>query len=180
MKSSYSLNLESFSIDARYHRHLTFGIAAAVIALSLTTAGYAVYQWYADWQLAHSELPAAPALSSTDKTRALVAAIPNEHIFGQAATGLGNMPISNLQLRVTGISKIEGDDEEAQSLSRAYISMAGQPSKIYKIGDNLPYGVKVYDITADTVVLENGGKLEKLPIPRDQLQFKPKPMLERS
>lgn len=179
MKSSYSLNLESFSIDVRYHRHLMLGAAVALIALSLTTAGYAVYQWTADWQLAHSELPAAPVLATADATSSLVAAIPGEHVFGQPAAGLGNMPISNLQLRVTGIAKVEGDDETAQSLSRAYISVAGQPSKIYKIGDNLPYGVKVYDITADAVVLQNGGQLEKLPLPRDPLQFKPKPTLER-
>ena len=177
MKSSYSLNLESFSIDVRYQRHLMLGAAIVLIALSLTTAGYAVYQWYADWQLAHSELPEAPSLATSAATSSLVAAIPSEHVFGQPAAELGNMPISNLQLRVTGIAKVEGD-EEAQALSRAYISVAGQPSKIYKIGDNLPYGVKVYDITADAVVLQNGGQLEKLPLPRDPLQFKPKPTLE--
>jgi hypothetical protein len=66
------------------------------------------------------------------------------------------------------------------SISKAYISISGQPGKIYQIGDNLPYGVKVYDITPDTVILENDGHLEKLPLPREKLLFKRKNIQEYS
>ena len=101
----------------------------------------------------------------------MIASIPDEHLFGKAFSKSGDVPITNLQLRVTGIVKVQ--DEENGSYSKAYISISGQPSKIYQVGDSLPYGVKVYAISHDTVILENGGRLEKLPLPREKLVFKP-------
>ncbi|TAK75183.1 MAG: hypothetical protein EPO11_05825 [Gammaproteobacteria bacterium] len=123
---------------------------------------YALWQWHSDWVLAHQPMT-APVLTTSDATTSLIAAIPDEHLFG---AGVGEMPISSLQLRVTGIVKMEG------ALSKAYISIAGQSSKIYRTGDSLPYGVTVHDITSDAVILENDGHLEKLPLPREQLAFK--------
>ncbi len=93
-----------------------------------------------------------------------------KHLFGMSATG--DMPITNLELRVTGIAREA--DAQSENVSRAYISIAGGVSKIYQVGDSLPDGVKIYDITSDTVILENSGKLEKLPMPRQKLQFKPR------
>jgi hypothetical protein len=58
--------------------------------------------------------------------------------------------------------------------------MSGQPSKIYQVGDSLPYGVKVHEITHDAVILENGGHLEKLPMTREKLKFKPRDTEENS
>ena len=66
------------------------------------------------------------------------------------------------------------DSNRSGPVSKAYISIDGQPSKIYQVGESLPSGVKVYDITPNEVVLENDGNLEKLPLPREQLKFKPK------
>jgi type II secretory pathway component PulC len=131
---------------------------------------FAFQQWHNDWSLAHQEITHAANVTAKDETADMIAAIPDEHIFGQNLVDSGNMPITNLQLRVTGIVKVETED--AKSVSKAYISISGQPGKIYQAGDSLPYGVKVYDITPDTVILENDGHLEKLPLPRERLQFK--------
>ncbi len=125
-------------------------------------------QWRADWTLAHQV--STPAYVSTkNETAEMIAAIPETHIFGQNISSK-NTPISDLQLRVTGIVSIE--EEKHHGHSKAYISISGQPAKIYQIGDTLPVGVKVYDITPDTVILDHDGKLEKLPLPREGLKFK--------
>jgi len=93
-------------------------------------------------------------------------------LFGNTYSKNGDVPISDLELRVTGIVKVE--NETVGSASKAYISISGQPSKIFQVGDSLPYGVKVHDISFDAVILENGGHLEKLPLPRETLEFKPR------
>jgi hypothetical protein len=101
----------------------------------------------------------------------MINSLPEKHLFGQAFSRTDGMPISNLQLRVTGIVKV--NTETGKEVSKAYISISNQPAKIFEVGDTLPYGVKVYSITPDAVVLENDGHLEKLPLPREKLQFKP-------
>ncbi|EKD71207.1 MAG: hypothetical protein ACD_46C00246G0006 [uncultured bacterium] len=143
-----------------------------IVLLSVSTLimfFYASWQWRNDWIIAHQEI-VNTSLSTIDDTQEMIASIPKAHLFGQSFTN-GEVPISSLQLRVTGIVKI--DPEQEDNKSKAYISIQGQPSKIYEKGDDLPYGVKVYDITSDAVILENNGHLEKLPLPREKLEFKP-------
>lgn len=142
-------------------------ICAATAALAVLTLFMALWQWHNDWALAQQSFTqTAPVVSNTD----MIARLPEDHLFGKAFS-TGNMPITNLQLRITGIVKV--NNEQGNSVSKAYISIEGQPSKIYQVGDSLPYGVKVYEITNDSVILENNGHLEKLPLPREKLQFRP-------
>ena len=147
------------------------GICAFWTALFILTFIYTVYQWHQDWTFAHQPLAGVSNSSSTHQAAAMIAAIPDNHLFGKSLAK-NDVPVTNLELRVTGIVKIEG--EQTDAISKAYISISGQQSKGYQVGDNLPYGVKVYDITPETVILENDGRLEKLPLPRTPLQFKPK------
>jgi hypothetical protein len=137
---------------------------------------YSIWRWHGDWIIAHETLPPPPALNATDQTALMIAAIPDDHLFGQAYSNNGEVPLSDLQLRVTGIVKVT--TEGGGSFSKVTISISGQPGKIYQVGDNLPYGVKVYDITPQAVILENGGRLEKLPLPREKLEFHPRTTTE--
>jgi general secretion pathway protein C len=156
-------------LNMPFNQRYLLGATAALGLIVLASFIYIVSAWYLDWQLAHQEV--APTVKQdSDANARLIANIPNQHLFGLAATG--DMPISNLQLRVTGIAREA--DAQNENVSKAYISIAGAPSKIYQVGDSLPDGVKVYEITQDTVILENGGQLEKLPLPRGKLQFKPR------
>lgn len=169
------MNLNDLTANISSSQRSVLGISLAVATLVLLTFGYAAWQWRSDWVLVHQMNAETPTLNNTNQLSDTVLAIPDEHLFGSSK--LGNMPITNLQLRVTGIVKV--DAEQMGAYSKAYISIAGQASKIYQIGDTLPYGVKVYDITSDAVILENDGRLEKLPLPREQLKFKPKPTGEQ-
>jgi len=164
------------SININHTQRYVLGAFAVLAALVCCTFGYSLWQWRNDWILAHKEQTSA-AIVKSDQTAVMIAAIPDEHLFGKAFTRLGEAPVTNLQLRVTGIVKVES--EVYGSYSKAYISISGQPGKIYQVGDSLPYGVTVYAITPDAVILENDGRIEKLPLPREPLQFKPKPNEER-
>lgn len=145
-------------------------ICSVLLVVLLAIAVSTFSNWHNDWLLAHQKLAEpGPALENS-KDKDLVALLPDAHLFGQAMAKVGEVPTSNLQLQVTGIVKAGFGNKKVNS--KAYISIAGQPSKIYQTGDMLPYGVKVYAITKDAVIVENNGHLEKLLLPREPLQFK--------
>lgn len=158
-------NIKDWAQHAENQQRLIVGLCIALACLTGFTFIYDVWQWRDDWVLINKAPPALPA-DDDSASMNLIARIKDAHLFGLSIAG-GNMPVTNLQFVVTGIIKTEDGS------SKASISIAGQPSKIYQTGDGLPYGVKVYEITPDTVILENDGRLEKLPLPREKLQFKP-------
>jgi general secretion pathway protein C len=170
------MNINDILTNIHFSQRTMIGISTAIALLVVVTFFYSTWQWHNDWVLAHQTTPSSSLMTKTDEAATMISAIPDKHLFGKALTKTGDMPITNLQLRVTGIVKV--DTEKYGAFSKAYISISGQPSKIYEIGDTLPYGVKVYDITSDTVILENDGHFEKLPLPREPLKFKPKPAEE--
>lgn len=144
-------------------------LCSLIAALTSIMLLLAIWQWYSDWELANQPVTQTPVITKSNATAKIIAAIPDKHLFGKSLNG--NVPITNLQFRVTGIVKL---NESNAANSKAYISVSGQPSKIYQTGDSLPYGVKIYAIAADNVILENDGHLEKLPLPRAKLHFKAK------
>jgi hypothetical protein len=148
--------------------HLLIGTCVILALTVLSLLSFAISTWQADWILTQqtAETPAIPTKASV---ASVIQNLPHEHLFGNAANPLGHMPISSLQFRVIGIAKAQEPER-----SKAYISIAGHSGKIFHIGDLLPYGVRVYDITEDTVILQNNGQLEKLPLPRESLTFKTK------
>jgi len=153
---------------------LLTALASLIVMVGITFT-YVTWHWVSDWRLAHQPIVQAQ-IETHDQSNELVAAIPTEHLFG-LNTKSGDVPITNLQLRVTGIVK---EINDAAAASKVYISIAGGAGKIYRVGDKLPYGVNIYDITPSMVILENNGQLEKLPLPRESLQFKPQNKLENA
>lgn len=152
-------------------QHAPLGTAILLGILLFFTSLYTLAQWHHDWTLINQSIE--PSQNTTqNETAQLVASLPDAHLFGQNFSESGEVPVTTLQLRVTGIVKIGTEDNE--TISKAYISISGQPSKIFQIGDSLPDGVKIYEITNDTVILENEGRLERLPLPRQKLEFKPR------
>lgn len=156
------------NINLRHQAML--GICLIALLLIMLTFAYSLMQWREDWALSHQKKVAPVASMHSNQTAEMIAAIPNHHLFGKSFSTPSKMPISNLQLRLTGIVKF---DSKTGQHSKAYISLAGKPAKIYQVGDQLPYGVRIYDITEHAVILENNDGLEQLPLPRQLLQFKP-------
>lgn len=144
------------------------GLCAVLGVMVFITFIADVWQWHNDWALAHQTTPPRAVSPDDGANTNLIASLPQQHLFGQSLLADGEVPVTNLQLRVTGITKVI--DEQNNDISKADISIAGGTGKIYRVGDELPDGVKIYQIDRDAVILENDGHLEKLPLPRETLK----------
>lgn len=163
-------------ISMARHYHTRLFCVLLISLLCLLTLGKMVKEWQHDFKIAHPQK--AIALVTKNKVNPDQEAIINEilttHLFGRSVPMVGNMPLTNLQLHLTGI--VQSANE-----SKAYIAIANQPGKIYHTGEQLAYGAKIYAITNDTVVLQNDDRLEKLTLAREKLEFKlPQKKLEHS
>lgn len=151
-----------------YKQHTLIGTCGLLVMFIIITFIYGIKQWKEDWALTHGSIASmnAPTVNQIDR---LASSIIDAHLFGKSITN-GNVPLSSLQLLVTGIVSV--NHEQNNPTSKVYISIAHQVSKIYQVGDLLPYGVRVYAINDNAVILENDGHFEKLLLPREKLQFK--------
>ena len=104
--------------------------------------------------------------AQTVDVRALVAA----HLFGKADVAAPNAepdpvdaPDTTLNLELKGIfaSKLDGE-------SRALIASGRSEEKAYAVGDEITRGTDIYEIYADRVILDRGGRLETLRLEKDK------------
>lgn len=114
--------------------------------------------------------PAAPGPASPDVAPAPVpavniAGIVNAHLFGtalSAATGdSASAPATSLSLVLAGT--IAGQDPKS---GWAIIGESAQAARLYATGASLPGGARLTEVYADRVILDRGGRLESLPLPR--------------
>lgn len=120
------------------------------------------------WQPAPPAPGAAPAQAAARSVdvRALVAA----HLFGKPAEPVADTqpdpvdaPDTTLNLELKGIFASELDGE-----SRALIASGRGEEKAYAVGDELSRGTDIYEIYADRVILDRGGRLETLRLDKDK------------
>lgn len=159
-----------FSKAPPHHWGLGLGLGLCLV----TTLFFGLHTLASDWSLIHQT--STLAITPPQSNAALEADIANCHLFGQNLTADGELPVTNLDCRVTSISKVF--NEKGNDVSSAIIAIAGTTDKRYQVGDALPDGVKIVSIEANAVILENDGRLEKLPLPRTQLNFQPAPRSE--
>lgn len=103
--------------------------------------------------------PPAPARSAFDPARLQAA-----NLFGaraQAPQSGESAPRTNVPLVLVGT--LAGPQPE-QGL--AILGESPQAAKVYMVGATLPGGVKLHSVYPDRVVLDRGGALETLPLPR--------------
>jgi type II secretory pathway component PulC len=121
--------------------------------------------WYDDYQQGHSPSSSSTALPPVmNHDFSHILRIPDQHLFGESETAA--FPVTRLPLHLMGVIHATG-----KNASRAIISEASQPGKIYQTGDILPSGARITAITSDGVILENGRQKEKLPLVRPSLSF---------
>lgn len=159
-------------LASAWGRRLCPMVFAFVVFVCIMTIIKLPFVWSADKTLATTEERVTAHSGQESVKRDLIRQIPEKHIFGIALNEEQPvvLPITSLQLKLLGI--VQAFPENASS---AIISQAGQPGKIYKVGDSLPVGVKMHAMTKDGVILENAGRLEKLPLQRQTLAFQGMP-----
>lgn len=146
---------------------LLIGANIIIAVIVLIVLMLSIHTWHSDWQITHKMIQPM-TINTTNQQVALIEKLPELHVFGKPVAKVSDVPISSLEFHVTGIAKVM---EHANS-SKAYISVSNQSSKVFHVGDTVSFGVRLYDVTDDAVVLENNGKLEKLPLQRNKLEFK--------
>lgn len=92
--------------------------------------------------------------------------IANAHLFGFSKIDTptqsdGTAPITSLPLVLTGI--ISADDPQN---GLAILGQTAQNAKVFAVGDNLPGGAKLHAVYNDKVIIDRGGVLETLMLPR--------------
>jgi type II secretory pathway component PulC len=141
-------------------------LAVAGILFSYTLISMFI-NWYGDFTLTKHAPATNINQNSNDSEAQLIASISNQHLFGQAPIeDTDFLPITSLQLHLTGIEKNTQDN-----LSKVIISQAGQPGKVYTVGDEIAEGIKINAINNDSIVLSHEGRFEKLPLGRAPLLF---------
>jgi general secretion pathway protein C len=155
-------------LTTEWGRRASFGVMLVAACLVIYTFICAIVIWHSDFVLTHNQNLKMANENVSDDTAKLIAQVPQLHIFGNFGTLEKDtfLPITSLQLRLVGVSKAI-----PEKFSRVIISEKGQPGKVYQIGDSLPSGVIIHELVQDGVILENSGRLEKLPLQRTQLQF---------
>lgn len=94
-----------------------------------------------------------------------LASIVGAHLFGSAAVeasgDAASAPATSLRLTLAGT--IAGQDP---AKGWAIIGQTAQDAKVYATGANIPGGARLREVYADRVILERGGRLEALALPR--------------
>jgi type II secretory pathway component PulC len=157
-------------IVKKYQQDSLLGACLLLGFLILITFIYTLTQWYSDLTILSRLHQTPPTLMETGNTNNLITAIPREHLFGHPIPT--ELPITSMGINLLGIIKLNTDRED--DTSSALISLSGEPAKTYHAGESLPNGVKIEAIEANAVILKNNEQLEKLPLQRIPLEFKPK------
>jgi general secretion pathway protein C len=92
-----------------------------------------------------------------------IQSIVNAKLFGAAASSVATGPAPETQLPLV-LSAVFAADQPNRGL--AIIGESAQQTKVYKAGDSIRSGTKLHEVYADRVILERGGKLETLALPR--------------
>jgi general secretion pathway protein C len=126
-------------------------VQAAVIVTGLGGAG-------------RSQASGAPPPVSVPRHMVNVQAIVNAQLFGKepiAVQNASNAPQTTMPLVLTGI--ISADDPQ---YGLAILGQSAQSTKVFAVGDNVPGGAKLHSVYNDRVVIDRGGHLETLFLPK--------------
>jgi general secretion pathway protein C len=143
---------------------LALGVQAAMIVTNLAGADRA-------------PSPAAMAAASrAQRTPMDIAAITNTHLFGvapAAAAGNGaNAPQTNMPLVLTGV--IAANDPRD---GLAILGPSVAATKVYAVGDDIAGGARLHAVYSDHVLLDRGGMIEALALPRQLAGSAPAPSM---
>ncbi len=135
------------------------------ILAALLVTGIAVEAATVAWRFLSppDEAPLAAASPAAEGPVNL-AAVVNAHLFGRApqqAQGAGPTPVSTARFVLVGT--LAGTDPDE---GWAILGETAQSAKVYRSGTSLPGGIRLTEVYPDRVILDRGGRLEVLSLPR--------------
>lgn len=111
-----------------------------------------------------SSMPSAPAAATSSSVQAVdLPSILRSNLFGAAAanTDPNAAPTTSLSLVLSGIIA----DQDPQR-GYALLGPSATAIKVYAVGASLPGGARLHSVLPDRVLLDRGGTIESLPLPR--------------
>lgn len=98
----------------------------------------------------------------TDRTSTTLAALRNAAVFGRI--GGADQPIVATSATHLSLAGVIAETDPAAG--QAIIADSGSPAKVYRVGNTLPGNLVLRAVHADHVILDRGGALERLDLPR--------------
>ena len=98
----------------------------------------------------------------TDRTSTTLAALKNAAVFGRI--GGTDQPIVATSATHLSLAGVIAETDPAAG--QAIIADSGSPAKVYRVGNTLPGNLVLRAVHADHVILDRGGALARLDLPR--------------
>jgi general secretion pathway protein C len=137
---------------------LVTAVLATILGLQvayLVTTGFRSHE-------ASIDTPAPMAVPTADTTQTVLAALKRAALFGRE--GSANQPIVASSATHLGLTGVIAETDPAAG--QAIITDSGGPAKVYRVGSTLPGNLILNAVHADHVILDRGGSLERLDLPR--------------
>jgi general secretion pathway protein C len=116
--------------------------------------------------------PSAPAPAAAAQPRRGVdlRSIVDAHLFGQAAVASTDAPPTSIPLVLAGVLALRDPNQ-----GMAILGPTAAQAKLYAVGSAVPGGARLHAVYGDRVLLDRGGALEALMLPRKSAVSGPPP-----
>jgi general secretion pathway protein C len=116
--------------------------------------------------------PAGPGAPAGLSPRLDLASLIGANLFGSAAqfAQQGPAPVTSMALVLVGVMAAEDPQRGV-----AILGTSAPAAKVYLVGATLPGGARLHAIYSDRVLIEHGGSIEALPLPRQPSAAAPAP-----
>ncbi|MCC7462616.1 MAG: hypothetical protein IT480_09175 [Gammaproteobacteria bacterium] len=144
------------------------GIAAAVLLAALAIeAGVLLTR-----DLGQGALPpvGTPLAAAPQRPGIDLRAIVDAHLFGQAAVSSTDAPQTSMPLVLAGVLALQDPSQ-----GMAILGPNPAQAKLYAVGAAVPGGARLHAVYRDRVLLDRGGAIEALALPRKSLVSAPPP-----
>lgn len=114
---------------------------------------------------------AAPRAAVPQRRGVELRTIVDAHLFGQAAVSSTDAPQTSIPLVLAGVLALQDPSQ-----GMAILGPNPAQAKLYAVGAAVPGGARLHAVYRDRVLLDRGGAIESLALPRKSLVAAPPPV----
>jgi general secretion pathway protein C len=112
-----------------------------------------------------------PAVAAQPRRGVNLRSIVDAHLFGQAAVASTDAPPTSIPLVLAGVLALQDPNQ-----GMAILGPTTAQAKLYAVGSAVPGGARLHAVYRDRVLLDRGGALEALMLPRKSAVSGPPPV----